>query len=191
MASIYTISTDTRSTCQSGKVDPEKSIAAYITEIAPRYAGGFAVCRLNHAVHIGSIDTAGIRFFPDVAPDYVRDLDQIRLFNNDGELFVWRTGNGFRFRERTDGAGEPCEYVAASQVLWGTHARRLDALWIEAREDRGIRLVIPDETLALPVGEARKLDKRYVLTTHNYIDYNEVGQAGYVDCRFVAIGLEG
>ena len=192
MDSIYKIKEDL-TTCHSGMIKPDATVTNFIDEARDRYVGGFVVCRLYHSVLIGRVAADGLEFYLNIKPDYERDLDQIRLFNGEGELFIWRDGAGvFRYRVREDGFGNKREeYVEAKQILWGTHASNPEPGWVEIFEDRGIRLTLPVDNSSTVGKEARKLDKRYALKTRSYIEYNEIGQAGYADCRFVAIGLEG
>ena len=59
---------------------------------------------------------------------------------------------------------------------------------VSAKEDRGIELLIHHSLLPENVVVTPK--DRLWLITRNYIDYNDLGQAGYVDCRFVKIQSE-
>ena len=191
MDSIYTIHL-TKTTCHADGPISGDDILAFISNKAPDYNAGFAVCRLYHAVHFGRIIADDIVFYPGVSPDYSRDLNQLRLFSETGELLIWRKGSGqFMYRIRKDGVGDiDAVYVEAEQILWGTNVRTPEPGWVELFEDRGIRLVIPSDIVHSPEGTSTKLNNRYILKTRNYIEYNQIGQAGYVDCRFVALALE-
>lgn len=125
-------------------------------------------------------------------PEYVR---KVRLFNNDSELHIWRSDsdepNIFHFRLRVDikpdnnNDEEVQEYYKAYQLLWGTlEVLSDDENWVVLKEDRGIELLVKCSILRT---EDIKKNNRLWLVTHNYIGYNEIGQAGFNDCRFVDI----
>jgi CRISPR-associated protein (TIGR03984 family) len=71
------------------------------------------------------------------------------------------------------------EAVEAEQILWGTKSEALTRGWTRLFEGRGMELILPmDSAEVTPVNRVK-------LTTRNYIGYNALGQAGYIDCRFV------
>ena len=173
-----------------GDVKNAADVVAVIEKHLINMKSGFAVCWLYHAVLIGSVKDGTLNFHQGVLPDYPRDLLQLRLFDSGQEMFIWRDGSGsFRFRLRQDGTGSELEYVDAEQLLCGTRGMPLGNGWIELSEDRGVRLVIPVGEEYVP-HQDYEFAGRYALITRNYIDYNEIGQAGYVDCRFTAIAKE-
>ncbi len=83
-------------------------------------------------------------------------------------------------REDENETGEEIKYIEAQQILWGTQYTKIGG-FVEAKEDRGVCLTIPFEE------EVKNGKRFFVLTTRNYIDYNEIGQAGFIDTRFVKI----
>lgn len=61
--------------------------------------------------------------------------------------------------------------------------------FVEVSEPRGIKYIVPKEFL---LGEKlTQSDMRLILYTRNYIGYNEIGQAGFIDYRFVKIEARG
>jgi CRISPR-associated protein (TIGR03984 family) len=140
----------------------------------------YFVAYLDYKVIIGAYQNGTLRNYEQdpIDPKYVQRL---RVFNQDEELLLWRSGDGFKGRCRKDGEGDEVDVVDAKQVLFGTDARAVgNGGYSEIFEERGTRLVLPFENLQ--VNEAQK---RIALKTRNYIDYNAAHQATYVDCRFV------
>jgi CRISPR-associated protein (TIGR03984 family) len=181
--SIYGIFT-CRSEAETGDCAP-----AEVTDLIMKYGTamteGYAVCWLNHAVRIGRVSGGMPVFADDSTADYAADLVELRLFDAESELYVWRKDGGFGYRVRRDCEGNVMEYVQARQPLWGTRVAGEGNSWSTIEEDRGIRFEVPFTGLELtPL-------KRLCLVTRNYIGYNEIDQAGYVDCRFVGFEQAG
>lgn len=109
---------------------------------------------------------------------------ELRVFSTEKELYFWREVFGsLCVRLREDTCGEESYVVDARQVIWGTRATAIDVGqdWTELTEElRGIRLVVPFAKVNVDDGR-----KRVKLKTRHYIGYNAIGQAGYVDARFV------
>lgn len=102
--------------------------------------------------------------------DWVNELKdlsavvRLRLFDTEKELHIWQSNGELKGRFREDGKGDACEYVESKQIL----------NWNESLKDLGF-----DKT---------NVDKAKVkLIARNYIDCSDIGQAGYVDCRFIDI----
>lgn len=161
-----------------------KSAASLVTEELKEMKTGFAACWLWHEVLFGKIENGSLVFPAGKISDLDRDLREMRLFNKDRELYLYRTEKGFRSRRRIDGKGERAEYIEAKQILWGT-AGDVQGGWTTLSEKRGIRLTVPIE--ARGVDEKR----RVVLVTRNYITDSDIGQAGITDCRFVDLDFRG
>ncbi len=139
---------------------------------------GFAVCWLWNEVLFGRINNAGLGLPDGKSADLDRDLREMRLFNKDRELYLYRTQNGFGFRRRIDDRGESAEYIDAEQLILGTTGEVCKG-WTALSEKRGARIVLPIEAYGID-------EKcRVALITRNYITYSEIGQAGITDCRFV------
>ena len=144
----------------------------------------FAVVWLDYKVLIGTWDGKNFQFYADETFEN-KYLQRMRVFNNDREMLIYRTGNGFKGRLRIDDKnGSGAEAIVAKQVLFGTKKDESckDSSYTKITEERGTSLV-------LPFGGIDKVDdkeKRIFIKTHNYIDYNAVKQATYVDCRFVS-----
>ncbi len=83
---------------------------------------------------------------------------------------------------RVDGGDQGREEhaVEAEQVLWGTRGEKCEEGWTRLSEERGMDFVLP-----IDATQVNNHARRVKLKTINYIAYNELGQAGYYDCRFV------
>ena len=125
-------------------------------------------------------------FFQD-EPFTLRHVQRMRVFNADREFHLVRgSGNSWQGRLRIDGQGEEWDMVIACQLLFGTrkgNAKPESPLFTSITEDRGATLHLPLK--GLEFDEKGNLTNRVFIKTHNYIQPNQVHQAGYVDCRFV------
>lgn len=141
-----------------------------------------AVCWLDHKMlFINGSDLL------EKLDDYKEHIIRLRVFDENEELHVWRTGKGLKYRIRSDEQGEnEQEYIDSELIMNGTTAKEKGAFY-EITEDRGVKYQMPKHWL----GDSFQLKKnqRIKILTRNYIGYNELGQAGYVDCRFVEIKI--
>ena len=145
---------------------------------------GLVVAYLDYKVLVGKYLNKRFSFYYNetFATKY---LQRMRVFNENSELLLWQCGGGsFNSRLRVDGEGELQDYVDAEQVIWGTKSKALADGFSLLTEKRGIAIVLPLANLVVDEKE-----KRVKLKTRNYIGYNEAGQAGYEDCRFISLGL--
>ena len=186
---IYEIGT-IRSKVEAKDMDNELNNDAFIQKIK-EVDKGYIVCWLDYAVLFGIIQSGEIKFYNNELPDFNKYLQKLRVFNEKKELYIWRSGNKFKFRYREDGVsdedGEIVEYIDADQVMYGSKFEVKDE-FIEVSEKRGIRYIVPKEFIGnSSVEELNKNGKRLVLHTRNYIGYNEIGQAGFVDSRFLKV----
>jgi len=108
------------------------------------------------------------------------ELVRLRIFNKNEELHIWRSNGVLKGRQRVDSKGDETEYLDAVPLLNGTTFDFAD-LGIVATEEKGINYYLPYQALKTLVSS----ENRIVLKTRNYIGYSEIGQAGYVDCRFI------
>ncbi|MBU0702212.1 TIGR03984 family CRISPR-associated protein [bacterium] len=135
---------------------------------------GYFVAYLDYNVLVGEFcggSFQGEKFEP-------KFIQKIRLFDKSKELYIWRNDeNIFSGRLRIDEEGEDVDVIDAWQALYGTRCEPKDGGTF-LTEDRGTNLVVPFSNIKegnLPIR----------IHTRNYIGYNELGQAGYEDCRFV------
>ncbi|MBK9270721.1 MAG: hypothetical protein IPM48_03920 [Saprospiraceae bacterium] len=112
-----------------------------------------------HGVFVGSI-TNGKISWQKTPETNAKHIERIRAFNESKEYHFWRNVSGLMGRLRTDIDGSKGEklYVDTNMLLRGVIVRQL------------------------PIS---KEGEKWYITTRNYIEYNEIGQAGFVDSRFV------
>lgn len=165
----------------------QKEVANHFRD---KQAGTFVM--MHHCTWLG-IYKNGKFCIPHSNPLDPKYLRFVRIFDEDSECYIWRnsddSSNIFRLRIRKDeeDKSEKPNAVEARQLLWGT--RLEDSLagthWKVLKEDRGIEILIHEDLL--PSNIQVSSQNRLWLITRNYIDYTELGQAGYVDSRFVRI----
>ncbi len=152
-------------------------------EISERIkSDAYVVAYLDYAVLIGKFKNDEFQFYNN-EQFQDRFAQRIRIFQNDRELHIWRCNdNNFKGRLRIDDeTGEETVAVDAYQVMLGTNTERLGE-YTKLIEERGAELILPLKNISV---DDKK--KRLFLKTRNYIGYNPIQQAGYVDCRFVEI----
>jgi len=143
----------------------------------------FVVAYLDYEVLIGTWKDASFHFYNDkkIENKYIQKL---RVFDKDKELLAWRTSTGLKGRLRTDKKqGTGTYVVVAHQVLFGTEKENLYGNFTGITEGRGTTLILPFDDIKFD--KEGKLVSRICIKTHNYVGYNAVNQATYVDCRFV------
>lgn len=95
--------------------------------------------------------------FPDA-----RQISELRIFDTHKEAYFWKDGSELLGRLRKDGAeGDEVIYTETNLYSRGVVSRKL-----------------------FDVLKTKKEEPIYIIT-RNYIGQNAIGQAGYVDCRFV------
>jgi len=109
-------------------------------------------------------------------------IEEMRIFDPNKELYIWRENNSLKGRLRKDlpeTGKKDIEYVISDLVLWGTRAKTEKPGWTTLKEDRGIEYTVP-----FPV---KRVDEKHplCLTIHTYIGYINDIQASYIDSRFV------
>ena len=112
------------------------------------------------------------------------ELVRLRLFNKNKELHVWRNNGILRGRLRDDAGGESIEYITGNPLLNGTNFSQGNP-GVIATEEKGINYDLPYPELKSLTGTKN----RVAIVTRNYIGNDDIGQAGYVDCRFVDFGI--
>lgn len=144
----------------------------------------YVVAYLDYRVLIGKFENNQFLFYQDETFE-PKFLQKLRVFNQKQEFLLWRQGeHRFNSRLRVDELdnenNEQDIVVVAEQVLWGTQSKNLATGWSKLTESRGTILILPFDSITVDDSQ-----KRVKIKTHHYIEYNEIGQAGYVDSRFV------
>ena len=106
---------------------------------------------------------------------------ELRVFNEEEELHLKRSGDLWLGRWRKDGAGEATEYVDSISRFWGERVEAADA------PEGYMKLEDAARKLKQILPQAEERAKYYGLVTRSYIGYEATGQAGYADYRYVRI----
>ena len=106
---------------------------------------------------------------------------ELRVFNEEEELHLKKSGDLWLGRWRKDGVGEATEYVDSISRFWGEMAEAADLPEGYMKLEDAARKL----KQILPQSEERA--KYYGLVTRSYIGYEATGQAGYADYRYVRI----
>ena len=166
------------SSAETGFIDSQ--INSVISE---KFAGnGLVVAWLNYSILFGILEEGKMNFYQGQTPDWKKHLIKLRVFNEQKELLIWKSNKKFKYRLRVDEVeGKETEFINAGQIIWGTKSVPLDEVFSKIQEDRGVEFIVPFSNLKLFV------NKRLVLVSRNYLDYNKMEQVGIVDTRFVKI----
>ena len=106
---------------------------------------------------------------------------ELRVFNEEEELHLKKSGDLWLGRWRKDGAGEATEYVDSISRFWGERVEAADA------PEGYMKLEDAARKLKQILPQAEEHAKYYGLVTRSYIGYEVTGQAGYADYRYVRI----
>lgn len=152
--------------------------------------GAWFIAYLYHRVVIGRIKNKQFVYYNQEEKDVILSkIVKIRIFNEDSELYVWKTGSqGYKARLRTDGKGMEQGIVEARQVLFGTEAKpaKDDSEYSVLTEKRGTEIILPLKQTGIQNNEINDRKGRICICTHSYIGFiEETGQATYEDVRFV------
>lgn len=126
----------------------------------------------------GSLELAGARF-PEVKVElHASTLQDARLFGADGELYIWRTENGFAARLIANDAEADC--IEDHQWLWGTpDGKPVEGFTLLHEGKQGLLHAPP-----IPVLSGQGVQ----LTLRHYVEYDDQGQAYIAGSRLT--GLE-
>ena len=141
---------------------------------------GIIIIYLDYRVIIRKFENGKIIFMVGENAES-RFIQKLRLFNPKQELYIWRTEGKLKGRIRKDNEGDTIDIIDANQVLFGTTGERTNG-YSKLTEERGTEIILP---LEVPNIDAK--ENRVKIKTRNYIKYNELGQAGYYECRFVEL----
>ncbi|SHF27154.1 CRISPR-associated protein, TIGR03984 family [Thermoanaerobacter uzonensis DSM 18761] len=187
---IYEIKT-IYSKVEQKDMDNELNNDAFIQKIKD-VGKGYIVCWLDYAVLFGTVQNGEIKFYNNESPNFKKYLQKMRIFNEKEELYIWRSENKFKYRYRKEDADakeNQIEYIDAKQIMYGSKFED-KGNFIEVSEKRGIRYIVPREFIGNnSIEDLNNNKKSLVLHTRNYIGYNEIGQAGFVDSRFLKISV--
>lgn len=161
----------------------------------------------DYRVSWGYINEQGWHF-PDAEIPDPQYLQELRMFGEKGEFYLWRDEAGFKGRSRIDSAAVPVynnksqtnvsvemngytapnqdlpDYADEWQVLWGTKLDLRQGEWPEVYEARGARFRLPHELAKINPNDELPLR----LWVRHYINYDATtGLAYYNDLRLVEL----
>ena len=133
-----------------------------------------------HGITWGCWQNGSLKLAGDVAKNCSLWLE-LRVFNEEEELHLKKSGDLWLGRWRKDGAGEATEYVDSISRFWGERVEAADA------PEGYMKLEDAARKLKQILPQAEEHAKYYGLVTRSYIGYEATGQAGYADYRYVRI----
>ena len=133
-----------------------------------------------HGITWGRWQNGSLKLAGDVAKNCSLWLE-LRVFNEEEELHLKKSGDLWLGRWRKDGAGEATEYVDSISRFWGERVEAADA------PEGYMKLEDAARKLKQILPQAEERAKYYGLVTRSYIGYEATGQAGYADYRYVRI----
>lgn len=133
-----------------------------------------------HGIVWGCWQNSSLKLAGDVAKNCSLWLE-LRVFNEEEELHLKKSGDLWLGRWRKDGAGEATEYVDSISRFWGERVEAADA------PEGYMKLEDAARKLKQILPQAEEHAKYYGLVTRSYIGYEATGQAGYADYRYVRI----
>ncbi len=123
----------------------------------------------------GRLDSAELTIANDVGANHSPQLlpttlQELRLFNQSAELFIWRAGDGFRMRTIYDLPGDSQPYFDEKQILWGDATQETADPNFTTMSDgvQGLHHTVPIK-LAVDSAEGRPLR----LTLRHYLAEDE------------------
>ena len=154
------------------------SLEALEKELAGLSAPAKAVIWQQHRLIFGRWEEGKLSL-ADGSPLEAELILELRVFNEQEELHLVRSGEKLTGRLAQDGAGEQQSYVDSISPLWGKTSGEAPAGYARLKdEDRQLELVVP----------VSEQGSRYGLVTRNYIMASPLTyQAGYGDYRYVSI----
>ena len=120
--------------------------------------------------------------FPELKVELrAKTLQELRLFGPAGEIFLWRTEDGFATRPLLDGSSPSREVIDDLQLLWGRAKDAGSGFTCMEEGERGLRHAPP---LDIPNG------KRACILVRHYLDHDEEGQTFIAYSRLVDLKTE-
>ena len=116
--------------------------------LAKDFKTGFVYWQSADHVTFGLYESKenGCLLFAEYSPEW-KHLQELRVFNNESELRIWRDRKTYHGRVITDNKDAPEDKygncLEQEVKLWGTSAEKSSDRFIILAEDRGMRLALP------------------------------------------------
>jgi CRISPR-associated protein (TIGR03984 family) len=158
---------------------------AWLHEQAAQAAQGtLLLAHADDGVIWGKVVDGTLLTMPQNTPLRAETLQQARLFNAQGECYVWRDGDGkFYARIITDSEGAPIECFDEPQILWGDRAELVDhGFTMMSDGAQGLVHYVP-----IQVTKARAGKRPLRLTVRHYLKQDDNGFVRVAYSRLVKL----
>ncbi len=167
--------------------DFETDPASWLIAQARQHQLRYLLAHADDGVIWGQVDDSGLRTSHGIAPASpplrAITLQQARLFSGAGELFVWRSDQGWRARLVTDATGNSNNVIDEDQILWGdTIESTRDGFTLLREGSQGMRHAIP---IMITAEQLKHYKAR--LRVRHYITENDDGEARITLSRLVEV----
>ncbi|MCS7003458.1 MAG: CRISPR-associated protein Csx19 [Dehalococcoidia bacterium] len=153
-------------TVEAIAVDSITDVKAWLEEQAAQYKLKWLLAHADDGVIWGKIANGALTLAPNQATLRRETLQAARVFNQKGELFVWRDGAAFRARVITDGPGNEVTTFDERQYLWGTSdGPSGDSFSPMTEGAQGMRHTVP---LSVAKGKTARLTVRHYCGADTY-----------------------
>ena len=133
---------------------------------------------------------------PKISPPLLDEtLQQLRLFNPDYEVKLWRVGDEWKAIRITDVEDTDAAAIDEKQLLWGTHATPLENGFIGLEDgSQGLHHIVPpfegSEQLAGKLGLRSDQNlKRVYLSMRHYLTEDHLGVNSITLSRLTGLGV--
>lgn len=139
----------------------------WLQQQAGLYGFKFALAHADDGVIWGRFEDgwqwSGNSFNQVSPPLRLITLQQLRLFGNQAELFLWRTHQGLTGRLLVEGSDKPYEYYDEARLLWGVSTgAEINGFKLMNEGKQGLHHTPP-----LEIAQASRLQTRHYLTYDN------------------------
>lgn len=171
-----------------------RDIRAWISSLPMSY--GWLIAYADDGLAWGSLKNGILKLscdiYPDISPPLkASTLKELRVFNEEREVHIWKSGHDFNACLLEDAIPDDSEdFVVEDYILIGNSIEDVkDGFTLVADRSRGLRHAVPLEINY--AGEKRDNSVKMSLIVKHYVNYDEDGQA-YVDAsRMCGIKLNG
>lgn len=130
--------------------------------------------------------------FPKFSPKLRSEtLQEARLFNEDREIHLWRTDDGWQARHISDGAGNNTNYYDETQILWGnTFQNEKEGFTAVSDGSLGFRHAVPIMVNKANFGNDKNKRRPLRLMVRHYLTQDENGIMAVTLSRLVKVEVK-
>ena len=168
--------------CQKLSVDiDDRTLVSWLEEQARNWKLNYLLAHAEDGVIWGRFDnnqlTTAEKVFDKSKFNFptlrLLTLQQCRVFGQNGEVLLWRTGEQWRSRLVQD--NPDTDKIPERQILWGTHGEKRGNFTLLWDGSQGLKHAVPFNEIEL--GDRNKLINPVRLLVHHYITYDDNGVA--------------